>query len=319
MLRRRGLTRSEEKQLKMIQIEQTEERIKQMEWELEESNRIRDLNLIEIQDAATRAEDIYNEYVDKVSYAIDDMKDVMDDELKKFLSTINLKEETLIKYGILYTEQIEGLKKSEIEYQALLMTIAGDPVLSNYYRNFYGIDALILAQNELTKLMEYQEKYQVQLGMTSSGNTNTTVTAEDRAAYRAGAVDPGWTPEQKTELQETVPVTYTPSQTETQSAATRAGNSVISGVAAGIRSIMGFARGTQSIGREGLYHLHEGERVLPPTADRTNDSGNVTINISVTGNNITKDSEDSIAREIALQVSKKLIDRRTGKSKYRLR
>ena len=305
MLRRRGLTRSEEKQLKMIQIEQTEERIKQMEWELEESNRIRNLNLIEIQDAATRAEDIYNEYVNKVSYAIDDMKDVMDDELKKFLSTINLKEETLIKYGILYTEQIGGLEKAEIDYQALLLTIAGDPILSEYYKKFYGIDALQLAQDELTKLMEYQEQYKVNLGITSSAAETASTVANIGNDIITGVMD---------------------SAAETASTVANIGSAIVTGLTGTIADMMaslggfaGFARGTHSIGREGLYHLHEGETVSPPTADRTGDTGNVTINISVTGNNITKDSEDSIAREIALQVSKKLIDRRTGKSKYRLK
>ena len=79
----------------------------------------------------------------------------------------------------------------------------------------------------------------------------------------------------------------------------------------------GFARGTNYIPSDGLYNLHRGEQVISSNNVR-NESASTVINVNVTGNTITKESEDSIASKIADQVQKGLMTR-DGKTKYRMR
>jgi TP901 family phage tail tape measure protein len=75
-----------------------------------------------------------------------------------------------------------------------------------------------------------------------------------------------------------------------------------------------YSRETSYIPSDGLYHLHRGESV-----GRGSAGDNITVNVSVTGNTISKESEVDIADKIGEAVSQKLVDRKSGKSKYRMR
>jgi hypothetical protein len=78
-----------------------------------------------------------------------------------------------------------------------------------------------------------------------------------------------------------------------------------------------FARGTNYVPSTGLYTLHKGEAVIP--SNRASEGESYQININVTGNTITKDTLADVAKEVGRAVDKSLIDKKTGKSKYRLR
>jgi len=77
-----------------------------------------------------------------------------------------------------------------------------------------------------------------------------------------------------------------------------------------------FARGVDYVPSEGIYQLHRGEQIIP-----RNETGGspVVINVSVTGNTISNANSKDVAKEIANQINQKLMDSRTGKSRYRLR
>ena len=84
-----------------------------------------------------------------------------------------------------------------------------------------------------------------------------------------------------------------------------------------IRNRFGFARGTQYIGSEGLYHLHKGEQVV--SRNNTGNTSPIVVNVNVTGNTIAKDTVNNVASQVGYAVEGALIDRKTGKSKYRMR
>jgi len=84
-----------------------------------------------------------------------------------------------------------------------------------------------------------------------------------------------------------------------------------------VKNRFGLARGTNYIGSEGLYHLHKGEAVVP--RNQNTSSPPVIVNVSVTGNTITDINAGSIASQVGKAVEGALIDRKSGKSKYRMR
>ena len=84
-----------------------------------------------------------------------------------------------------------------------------------------------------------------------------------------------------------------------------------------VRTRLGLARGTDYIGSEGLYHLHKGEAVVP--RNQNTSSPPVVVNVSVTGNTITDTNADSIASQVGRAVEGALVDRKSGKSNYRMR
>lgn len=83
-----------------------------------------------------------------------------------------------------------------------------------------------------------------------------------------------------------------------------------------VRERLGFARGTNYVGSTGMYMLHKGESVSP--SNRTT-NGDTIVNVNVTGNTITTENTDAIAKQIADQVQKGLMNAKTGKTKYRMR
>jgi hypothetical protein len=318
MVRRRGLTRMEEKQIKKIQIEQTKERIKQMELELDKQKTNDELSIIEMEDKYQKASDIYNEYVGKVKFLIQDMKDVDDEELEKFLQTIDLKESRLIRYTDLYQEEILNLENSMVNHQALMAIIATDPTLAENYRKMYGLDAVAEARKEMEAYQEFIKEYNIQ------------------GAAPGGFADMNVTPTQLKETKETGQtgggVTYAKSQKQqahewmeknlgTASAITTPLYDLGSVIVGGFKSLFGLQRGTYSVGAEGLYKLHKGEQVIPPGGARAagaggGDSFNISINVNATVGNdydVTR-----LAAQLGDAMERRALNKK-GKSSYRLR
>lgn len=296
MMRRRGLTRTEEKKIQQIRIEQTRERIKQMEMELQQRQEIEDMGISELELQAGRAQAIYEEYVDRVKFELTEMKDTQDDELNNFLAAINLKELRLTRYRALHTKEVAALSTALVNYQALLGIIASDEQLEEQYRTIYGLNVLEEALSTARQLKQFGKDFDITA-------FDDLPTAPEVADYVKSRADMSSTQQiLADEIDKRLP-------------SDRA-RDIFHRSPFG--KALGFARGTYSVPKEGLYHLHGQEQVVP-AGSNTNQGEATNITINVTGNTIAEGMEKRIASEIASAVQRGLMNSRTGKTKYRRR
>lgn len=282
MMRRRGLTRSEEKRLMQIRMEQTRERIKQMEMELYQRKKIDDMGLRDLEIHAQNAQAIYQEYVDRVRFHLEDMKDIQDDELNKFLQTIDLKEKRLVDYQELHDTRVGMMEEAMLHYQSLLGLIANDPSLTEHYRKLYGLDVL----EEAREAMESYRDFGANYGISSVHNMQTPSFASPSGML--------------TSIMNSVP-------------------RMLRGLlnASPLGRIMQFNRGTYSIPKDGLYHLHRAEQIVP-AGGQSAGSDNIVVNITVNAA-VEKDYDVTLlAEKLGEAMQAKLLDKR-GVSKFRLR
>jgi hypothetical protein len=319
MSRRRGLTRMEEKMVQKIRIKQTKERIKQMEWELEEKERIDELGIVALEESVNNAISIYEEYNDKVKWALADMKDVQDEELEKFLGIIDMKEERVIRYHEMYQEEILNLENSIANHQALMAIIATDPELAENYRKMYGLDALEEAQRQMEAYQKFISEYNVtdaapggfaEMSVTPDEGATTPVATTTQTSYNY--VKPQSKGAQAHEWME--------KNWGAASAVTKPLYDLGSVIVGGFKSLFGLQRGTYSVGREGLYKLHKGEQVIPPGGARAAGAGGGagTINITVNARVDTDYDVEKLASKLGQAMQSKLINKK-GISTFRLR
>jgi TP901 family phage tail tape measure protein len=330
MSRRRGLTRMEEKMVQKIRIKQTKERIKQMEWELEEKERIDELGIVALEESVNNAMSIYEEYNDKVKWALADMKDVQDEELEKFLGIINMKEERVIRYHEMYQKEILNLENSIANHQALMAIIATDPVLDESYRAMYGLDALEEAQRQMEAYQKFISEYNI-TDAAPGGFAKISVTPDEGALVDTKGDDDDTTPVATTPQ---TSYNYVKPQSKgaqahewmeknwgAASAITKPLDDLGSVIVGGFKSLFGLQRGTYSVGAEGLYKLHKGEQVIPPGGARAAGAGggdvfNISINVNATVGNdydVTR-----LAAQLGDAMERGVLNKK-GKSSYRLR
>jgi hypothetical protein len=311
MSRRRGLTRTEEKKIQKIQIEQTKERIKQMKWELDEQEKINDLGINDLEVTAEKANAIYQEYVDRYKFAIDDMKDVQNEELNSFLAAINMKEKKIIDYTALYEQQTLGLENALATYIGLLQIISSDSEISGYYEEIYGINALERAQSELQNYMSFLEAY----GVTGdiSGAQQVLDSLQKVTGITPTTGDEGVTPSLLgTPTSAAIASAINAAQTTPTTTTTKSGK-VLPGKWTRLRN---FARGIDYIPQDMPIMAHKGEQITPAGKSGSGDTFNVSIKIDA------KVASDYDAERLGAQVGD-AIERRVlnkkGKSSYRLR
>jgi TP901 family phage tail tape measure protein len=303
MMRRRGLTRGEEKELKLLKIEGTKERIKNMEWELDTQEKIYASNVDNLSTSADKAMEIYNEYVDRVKWALADMKDVQDNELGKFLGIINMKEKRLLDYGILYEGEVLKMETAMASYQALMGTIAGDEALAGYYKKIYGIDAIVEAKGMMESYQEFLKTWSVTIP-TGEGGSNT-VTVGGSALMSTSTYTP------------VEPKIVKPVERIKPSDVIKQFRPDIGDIFKKMR-IPGYTRGIDSVPRTGLAILHRDEEVIA-AGNKTNMGGN-TYQINIEVNADIKNDYDvkRLASELGATMQAKIVDK-DGKSKYRMR
>lgn len=291
MMRRRGLTRSEEKVIKKIKIDNAEIRIKIMEREVSEETVLLKEHNSDVDTELESLQALYKKYVDTVQHDIWQLKDTRNSDLKNMIYTINHKKKKLEKYVKMQSEQFTELNNTEMAYMGTLKAIAEDENLSVWFNDLLGIGAIQLAKAEMISYMEL-------LGTHGKGVDIKTPT---------------------------------PSTPASSSHLMRDNIFMMPGIESGrkraedlahLRSLdlsgdSGFARGTNYVPETKPYILHKGESVIPSGSGKS--TGNITISIT---NHNTIDSKIDIkdlAKMQAQVIKTELAHRHTGKSKYRLR
>jgi len=283
MMRRRGNTRAEQRILKKLSIERTEMQIEAAEKEL-------DAELNKNGGVIDSREEAYNQAVDLIDklqrqeeHKLWVVKDTNNREIQDLRHTIATKESIYLEYNQTLKENQDEMNESLQAYKTLAATIYGEELPLEIQKTIDALEKAVALQNQLANKSKVK---------TSSGGGYVGVGTGTK--YKA-----------ETKSGKTVSVS--------------GGGAVGDAIGRGeIRDLFGFARGTNYVPSTGLYQLHKGEQVLTrQEVDRSNNG--ITVNVTVSGNTIADTNTEEVARQIADQVQKGLVDARTGKTKYRMR
>ena len=291
MMRRRGNTRSELKQMKQIEIEKTENRIEQMEAQLDYQEEYDEKMTDEMQDAYDKASKIYEEYVDRTKLYLWELKDARDDELANFITNISRQEQ----YFDLYTGWLSDAE-DHLGYLSLAINKLAYDIDENIpeWEEFFNTTAMDMAASALESVNE-----QILAIINNTGGTPSS----------GGSSGGSQTPfEEASE-------TFLPPGTS----GTPIGD-IIRGLLPSPPASRGFpwaSRGTHNVPKTQPYILHRGEQVIPSGSDN-HSNGN--ISVTIINNNAINNNMDAenVSRMMAEAVITRLSNEE-GQSRYRFR
>lgn len=157
MMRRRGQTRSEEKAIKKIEIENAQFRIDQLQNTVDTEIKLESKKVDELKLEYDRAKDILDEYMDRAKFNLFQLKDIRDDEIRDLEILYKDKEALFNKYTTWEAEETTKLLNEQELYLATLGTIANRPETAEMYRKLYGIDAAEEATLALSSFRQFAE------------------------------------------------------------------------------------------------------------------------------------------------------------------
>jgi len=280
MIRRRGNTRAEQRQMKQLEIENTKLRIEEMQRQYNAEVSNNDAINSEKEDAYNEAQFIYQKYIDSEQFAIWQLKESRDDDIADLITHIAQEKEALATRTINLENEYTKLKSMQTLYVDSLIATSSDPDLASAYRQLLGTDAFDDARLSYAEYLDFIKANPV------SGITPTS-----------SAIPTG---NQITIAGQTIQTSnQNPSQLRHQLE----------------RQIRGYADGTDYVPETGLYKLHQGEAVIPK--GESGGSAGVTININ---NPVVQNPADisKLANALENVVRANLVDKQTGKSKYRM-
>ena len=135
MMRRRGLSRSEERRLQRIKIEQMRLRINSMETTVAVEEKLEE-------EGYENAKRILDEYIANEEFALYLLKDIRNDELRDLDLLIEAKKESYEKYETWLAEEYTALRDEAQIYVDALGVIAASPELAEDYRELTGLNAV---------------------------------------------------------------------------------------------------------------------------------------------------------------------------------
>lgn len=281
MMRRRGNTRAEQRMLKQLSIERTEIQIDQAEKELAIMQKGNEDVLSEEEMAYEKAAKIIDQFTRYNEHQLWVLKDARNQDVKDLKKQIEFKESTYMDL------------KNEVNIAYNDMNNAMNVHLKLVKEKF-GEESIEV--KNLTK--DYKNLKQAQIGniKVTTGSEPTVKTGSTSIAQEKISPGSDITRGKKLFL-----------------------DAVMPDVSRGLRSlnVPGFKRGTSYVPADGMYNLHRGEAVV--TSNNVSNDGDTIVNVNVTGNTITKETLPNIAKEVGDAVNRNTIDKKTGRSKYRLR
>ena len=302
MMRRRGNTRAEMKMMHKLDMDNLRLRIENMGKEIEAEEEAGE-DITDSREAAyEEAKKYLDEYLDVERFNLWQLKDVRNDDIQNLEDTISQKRNTLEKYRIWRGEELLALKNESAIYIEAMQTLADEA--PDIYEKLFDTDAIenfIDKYNEFSSMITGEKPENLERNENLASGITQLMNMEQRLTSMLDV------------MPENAPMRRS---IERQLSTIQASRQQLTGqLTSGV--LGSYPRGTQYIGSEGLYHLHRGEQVVASNSVR-NESA-ITINVNVTGNTIATENTNRIANEIADQVQRRLIDAKTGKTKYRMR
>jgi len=285
MMRRRGLTRTEQKKMKALQIERTEMNIAEAKRELEAKK------------------DTNEEFVDDTEMAYQEAKSIIESFRRAHNHELWLMKEGADTTITDIKNQIATNEQAYLDLSSTVATTHSDMVdavqiYADLAHSYYGEVLPNDIQNYIDLLWEAVDAQKAAAQQsTSSGGGGGKVGIGTGTKYKA-----------KTSTGETVDVS--------------GGGAVGDMIGRGeIRKAFGFKRGIRFVPNDMYAQVHRGESIVPPGSNKSDSiGGGDTIVIDVHDNIVQDEAdEDRLAKKIAAAQSKRLMSRKTGKSNYKVR
>ena len=237
MMRRRGNTRSEQRQMKKLQISSLQERIEATGKELDNEETIYNLRKNINQEGYLNAKDYLDKEIAYAQHSLYLKKDTRNSEYDHLVEIIGKKKENLEKYRGWKREEEDELVTNSQTYMDSLSEIAARPETEEMYRELYGLNVL----EELIAVQEANAEFFKETNMPKM--TMPESREGFRGKHRIISVD---------ELDGTY-YSYSSSQTvrETPNKVWNVGDMV------------GWQRGTYRVPSTGMAMVHEGESITP--------------------------------------------------------
>jgi TP901 family phage tail tape measure protein len=253
MMRRRGNTRAEQRQMKQLEIANTKLRIEEMQNELNITETGQQDVLGAKENAANKAQEILDEYLDSERHNLWLIEDLRDEDIADLKATILEQEGLLNERKTMLETQTTDLAKLQTAYNAVITGIAGNKETADVYKKITGVNIPAEAKN-----------------INKQALTESRMTGAKKVMQRMG---------------------------------------YFGGV--------GFQGGTESVPETGFYKLHKYEKVSP--AGKIENTGGTSIVVNINNPQISNDYDVAkMARTLENTMRANMIDKRTGKSKYRM-
>lgn len=267
MMRRRGLTRTEEKTIKKLQIANMKERLKQKKAEQEAMS---DTDKQEYDEAGKAI----SKYFDSQEFYHELMKDARDDDLAHMVSTFDRKEKLLTHYQEALTIQEGYLEKAhQIEIDLLIWVQEEFPTIASLYEDIYGISI----PESIQKSIDAMDEWNVLQGKEPTG---TIYSPKERAEELQESSEDEY--KKRKEKYTIIKVEMPPFKigeklqhlyTSSSGAQKRANPGTHK-----YGDTVSFSRGIEYAPKTMLATIHEGESVIPAGRQRGDDgNGKVTI------------------------------------------
>ena len=239
MMRRRGNTRAEQKEMKQIEIENTKIRIQEMQNSYNADVETDAIKNNDKKTAYDEAEEILTSYTDFEQHQLWVLEDTRSEDTQNLRDNITKQQGLLEQKTLNLQTETTKLTTLQTLYVSSLETIASDPNLASAYRKFFGTDA---AEDAIAAMQSLQ------------------------------AFQTGLNPNAKTVNTKTVTVagqTLATSNINTAQLTHQLGNLE--------RPLRGYETGVDYVPSTGAYMLHQGERVV--SANQNGGGSPITINV----------------------------------------
>lgn len=279
MMRRRGLSRSEQKTIKKIEIENAGFRIEQLEKTINFEDMIEEQHINELENQYSKAKNILDEYTDRATFNLYMLKDIRDDDVRDLQTLYTKKGEMLAKYTQWEKDEIQALGNEHDAYIKILAEIAERPNIDEMYKELYGFYAAKESIDELKRLKDFQKEFGVSVptGGLTGGAADTTESNKPQGML-------AW-------FLKNAPF------------------------ALGL-PIPKYKDGTSFVPETQLAMVHRGERIIPEGGSAGGDVFQIEINVDAKVD--TDYDVERLAEKLGVAMQTQLTDKR-GRSKYRMR
>jgi len=262
MMRRRGQTRSEERAIKKIEIENAGWKIDQLQNTVDLEVKMEDEHLDELKTEYDAAKEILDEYTDRAKFNLGLLKDIRDDEIADLEVAYTEKHNLLEKYtGWTVTENAALLSENEI-YVELLKSIADRPETAEMYKELYGINASDEAISALERLREFQASGEVSAPTTKKGGSGGSTTPT-----------PSYRIVRATVKRHQLYVSSSSGKERIYGYSSTA-KAILAGITKyKIGTKINWKRGTYNVPEDGMVNVHKHEKIVP-AGDSTKADGN---------------------------------------------
>ncbi|RPI86131.1 MAG: phage tail tape measure protein [Nitrosopumilales archaeon] len=308
MMRRRGNTRAEQREMKMIEIENTKIRIQQMQQQYDEQVANHEETNDATRSAYEEAQQILQAYTDYEKHQLWLLKDTRAEDIADLQQNIQDQKTLYESRTKMLQDEYAQLNSMTTLYTQTLMAVARDPELAAQYKKFFGIDAMEQARIAYEDYITFVSQNPVSGGVGGSGGGVPKVNT-----YRVKSTNPP--PDFVGPILEKS-VTSSSGVTKSYNWKTGVGDKSITSLKIG--DTIGWTRGTNYIPETGMYQLHKYEKVVPAGGEGGESISNV-VTININNPQVNSDQDISkLARTLENVMRANLTDKKYGKSKHRI-